>query len=257
MAPPAAASASPDGVVEDDFIIPPVPSNDDFERDPEVRYESRCLDQRATENIFVDGGFVFAPSRPLFFLLTLSPFFFFIFSTPSSRAPWLFFMMLKRAFEYASDFMRCLLKDQRRRKCQKPDAEAAEDRSLPTPKKSFCSLHDGADTTTTATRRRTDRPKKGGKSSLFFFLSSSLTSPFHHSQITKITKKRYGTSSSSAPASPGPPSRLPLPPSSPARATTTITAVKTERRRRHHHHHLHRSSSNSASLAASSSSSAT
>ena len=31
-----AASSSPDGVREDDFIIPAVPSNDDFESDPEV-----------------------------------------------------------------------------------------------------------------------------------------------------------------------------------------------------------------------------
>ena len=30
------ASSSPDGVREDEFIIPAVPSNDDFESDPEV-----------------------------------------------------------------------------------------------------------------------------------------------------------------------------------------------------------------------------
>lgn len=34
----AASSSTPDGVREDDFIIPPVPSNDDFESDPEVRH---------------------------------------------------------------------------------------------------------------------------------------------------------------------------------------------------------------------------
>lgn len=31
--------ASPDGVREDDFVIPAVPSNDDFESDPEVRFD--------------------------------------------------------------------------------------------------------------------------------------------------------------------------------------------------------------------------
>ena len=33
----APSSSSPDGVREDDFVIPAVPSNDDFESDPEVR----------------------------------------------------------------------------------------------------------------------------------------------------------------------------------------------------------------------------
>ena len=36
-----ASSSSPDGVREDDFVIPAVPSNDDFASDPNVRWTGR------------------------------------------------------------------------------------------------------------------------------------------------------------------------------------------------------------------------